>query len=80
MRSENQIGQFIFPKKVLIEKDVFTTPSKEGKRAIRVYPLWDKPLSKQALKTQQWQLDYFLAIDEVGKTDVQRAKKLYSKA
>ena len=80
VRSENQIGQFIFPKKVLIEKDVFTTPSKEGKRAIRVYPLWDKPLSKQALKTQQWQLDYFLAIDEVGKTDVQRAKKLYSKA
>ena len=80
LRSENQIGQFIFPKKVLIEKDVFTTPSKEGKRAIRVYPLWDKPLSKQALKTQQWQLDYFLAIDEVGKTDVQRAKKLYSKA
>ena len=80
VRSENQIGQFIFPKKVLIEKDVFTTPSKEGKRAIRVYPLWDKPLSKQALKTQQWQLDYFLLIDEGGQTDVQRTKKLYSKA
>ena len=80
VRSENHIGQFIFPKKVLLEKGVFTTPSKEGKRAIRVYPLWDKPLSKQALKTQQWQLDYFLLIDEGGKTDVQRAKKLYSKA
>tara|TARA_R110001592_G_scaffold59171_6_gene179518 strand:+ start:2880 stop:3383 length:504 start_codon:yes stop_codon:yes gene_type:complete len=80
VRSENQIGQFVFPKKVLLEKGVFTNPSKEGKRAIRVYPLWDKPLSKQALKTQQWQLDYFLLIDEGGQTDVQRTKKLYSKA
>ncbi len=80
VRSENQIGQFIFPKKVLIEKGVFSTASKEGKRAIRVYPLWDKPTSKQALKTQQWQLDYFLAIVEGGQTDVQRAKALYLKA
>tara|TARA_A100000171_G_C2134123_1_gene148834 strand:- start:422 stop:925 length:504 start_codon:yes stop_codon:yes gene_type:complete len=80
VRSENQIGQFIFPKKVLIEKGVFSTASKEGKRAIRIYPVWDKPTSKQALKTQQWQLDYFLLIDEGGKTDIQRAKVLYSKA
>ncbi|KYG74916.1 hypothetical protein EV198_0574 [Roseivirga ehrenbergii] len=79
VRSENQIGQFIFPKKVLIEKGVFSTASKEGKRAIRVYPLWDKPTSKQALKTQQWQLDYFLLIDEGGQTDIQHAQKLYSK-
>ena len=80
VRSENQIGQFVFPEKLLLEKGVFTKPSKEGKRAIRLYPLWDKPTSKQALKTQQWQLDCFLAIDEGGKTDIQRAKKLYSKA
>ncbi|WP_421978937.1 MepB family protein [Roseivirga seohaensis] len=78
--ADNQLGQFVFPKKVLLEKGVFSTASKEGKRAIRVYPLWDKPTSKQALKTQQWQLDYFLAIVEGGQTDVQRAKALYLKA
>ncbi|WP_053222683.1 MepB family protein [Roseivirga seohaensis] len=77
--AENQLGQFVFPKKVLLEKGVFSTASKEGKRALRVYPLWDKPTSKQALKTQQWQLDYFLAIGENGKTDVERAKALYLK-
>ena len=77
--TDNQLGQFVFPKKVLLEKGVFSTASKEGKRALRVYPLWDKPTSKQALKTQQWQLDYFLLIDEGGKTDVQRAKALYLK-
>lgn len=77
--AENQLGQFVFPKKVLLEKGVFSTASKEGKRALRVYPLWDNPTSKQALKTQQWQLDYFLAIGEDGQTDVQRAKALYLK-
>ena len=78
--TDNQLGQFVFPKKVLLEKGVFSTASKEGKRAIRVYPLWDKPTSKQAIKTQQWQLDYFLAIGKDGQTDVQRAKALYLKA
>lgn len=80
VRSENHIGQFIFPKKVLLEKGIFSTPSKEGKRAIRVYPSWDKPINKQAIKTQQWQLDYFLSINENGHTDLSRAKMLYSKA
>lgn len=61
-KTENHFGQFVFPKTILIEKGIFSTDSKEGKRALRVYPPWDKTTSKQAQKTQQWQLEYFIAI------------------
>lgn len=32
--------------------------------AIRVYPSWDKPVSKQAIKTQSWQLEYFIELSQ----------------
>ena len=57
--TESQSGCFIFPKKVLIEKAIFSTEVKEGKRAFRVYPSWNKTGSKQAQKPQEWQLGYF---------------------
>ncbi|WP_303966072.1 MepB family protein [Sporosarcina ureae] len=28
--------------------------------ALRVYPAWDQPTSKQAMNTQKWQLPYFV--------------------
>lgn len=28
--------------------------------AIRVYPSWDNPTSKQAIATQKWQSEYFM--------------------
>lgn len=59
VRKENLLGQFVFPKAVLLEKGIFSTAAKEGKRATRVYPPWDETTSKQAQKTQQWQLHYF---------------------
>lgn len=62
VRNDNQFGQFIFPKSILLEKEVFSTKIKEGKRAIRVYPPWSETTSKQAQKTQLWQLDYFFEI------------------
>lgn len=76
VRKENNFGQFIFPKAVLLEKGIFSTSTKEGKRATRVYPPWDVTTSKQAQKTQQWQLDYFLEISENDFND-SRAKKLF---
>lgn len=60
---ENQFGLFIFPKSVLITKEI-VSDKKEGKRAIRVYPPWDITTSKQAQKTQKWQLDYFVEIPQ----------------
>ena len=73
-----RFGQFIFPKIILQEKRIISTDYKEGKRAIRVYPPWDITISKQAQKTQQWQLTYFLEITDGEPIDFKRADSLYS--
>ncbi len=62
VRKEEQLGWFIFPKSVLQKKDVVSLNGAGGKRAIRVYPPWDKPESRQAEKTQNWQLPYFVSM------------------
>ncbi len=76
VKTELHFGQFIFPKSILIEKGI-VTDKKEGKRAIRVYPIWDFTESKQAQKTQKWQLEYFFEIPIDGNLDINRAKLLY---
>jgi hypothetical protein len=64
VQDENKLGHFVFPNKVLCEKAIFTD-KKEGKRAIRIYPPWDLPKSLQAIKTQNWQLDYFTHLNNL---------------
>jgi hypothetical protein len=59
-KTNTHSGLFIFPVSVLIEQAIFSSEKKEGKRAFRVYPPWDKTISKQAQKSQQWQLNYFV--------------------
>ncbi|HEU4791423.1 MAG TPA: MepB family protein [Flavobacterium sp.] len=76
-RKDNNFGLFIFPKSILITKEI-VSDEKEGKRAIRVYPPWDITTSKQAQKTQKWQLDYFLKIPKEQTIDSNRAKLLFS--
>ena len=56
---ENRYGQFIFPKSTLIKQGIISTITKEGKRGFRVYPIWDITESKQAIRTQKWQLNFF---------------------
>lgn len=56
---EDKSGVFKFSKQTLIKYGIISTKHKEGKRGFRVYPIWDKPSSKQALITQQWQLNHF---------------------
>jgi hypothetical protein len=75
-RKDDYFGLFIFPKSVLIIKEI-VSDKKEGKRAIRVYPSWDITTSKQAQKTQKWQLDYFLEINQNQIMDLKRAKLLF---
>ena len=77
VKSENNFGQFVFSKKILIEKGILTHGSKNGKLAARVYPKWDKTENKQAIKTQQWQLNYFIKISENETLDIERVKKMY---
>lgn len=64
VRKEENWGLFIFPKNTLLQKGIFSTKTKEGIRATRVYPPWDETSSKQAQKTQQWQLEYFFYLNE----------------
>jgi len=76
-RKENFFGQFVFPMSILIEKGILTHKNKEGKRAIRVYPPWDITTSKQAQKTQKWQLGFFFEIPENKALDTDRIRLLY---
>ncbi len=78
VKTESNFGQFVFPKSVLVEKGIVTN-KKEGKRAIRVYPIWDLPESRQAKNTQNWQLDYFLEIPLDETLDINKTKLLYLK-
>ena len=74
-RKGDRLGQFVFPKTVLLEKGVFSTPTKEGKRATRVYPPWAETTSPQAQKTQKWQLQYFYEI--IPEVDFETFNKLF---
>ena len=62
VRNATHFGQFVFPKALLCEKGIVSKNEREGKRAMRVYPPWDKAVSQQAKKTQAWQLIYFFEI------------------
>lgn len=64
VRAANHFGQFVFPKAVLCEKGIISSGEKEGKRAMRIYPPWDKADNSQAKKTQAWQLQYFIKFSE----------------
>ena len=75
VRKENRLGQFVLPKPTLIAKGIISTPKKDGKRGFRVYPSWDKPINKQAVKTQKWQLNYFYEIGQM--TDLSKVNELY---
>lgn len=77
-RKGNNFGQFVFQKAVLCNQDIVSDKGKGGKRAVRVYPPWDKSTSRQAQKTKIWQLEYFLAISENTPIDCVRAQMLYS--
>ena len=60
---DNRLGQFVFPKSILIKKKIMSAAGKDGKRGFRVYPIWDIPNNKQAKKTKDWQTKYFIEFD-----------------
>ena len=65
VKFKNRFGQFVFPKSILIKKGIISTSKKEGKRGFRVYPIWNIAKNKQSIKTQKWQLDYFLEFNQL---------------
>lgn len=74
------LGLFIFPKEVLHQNKIVSDNEKEGKRGIRVYPSWDVATNKQAIKTQNWQLHYFLDLTQIDKIDLTKVKRLLNLA
>ncbi len=77
VRKDNQFGQFIFPKSILLQHKIISNNGQGGKLAIRVYPPWDITVSAQAKKTQTWQLQYFLELSSNKSIDYVRMKTLY---
>lgn len=77
-RKDQRLGQFVFPKSALCDRNIVARNGKGGKRGIRVYPPWDKPTSRQAMQTQSWQLDYFLEISGDVPLDTARVRMLYA--
>ena len=69
-------GYFLFPRLVLGEKGILTTAKKEGKRGFRLYPDWDTPTNKQALKTQQWQSLYFVDCTQPTAQPTEKVKNI----
>ncbi|SPZ65749.1 MepB protein [Serratia quinivorans] len=68
-------GFFIFNRHALAKKGVMSVKEKEGKRAIRVYAPWVKPIVKQAITTQKWQLQYFVPVTS-GEVNANKLKAL----
>ncbi len=75
--SNKQFGQFVFPKNILVKKGILKSDFTKGKMGIRVYPSWDKPTSKIAIKTQHWQLEYFLIITNTSVLPLAKILALY---
>ncbi|GLW03208.1 MepB family protein [Streptomyces lavendulae] len=74
-RDGDGFGQFVLPVDALRRRGVVSVDGAGGKRAFRVYPPWVTATSRQAERTQAWQLEYFLSLD--GAVDTARARELY---
>lgn len=75
-KNEGNFAQFIFPKSKLVDKGIICTNGKRSKRGTIAYKSWGMVERKQAVKTQNWQTNYFLKIKETLSTDLLGAKNL----
>lgn len=73
-RKQDLSGFFLFPKRILSERKIITSPAASGKRGIRVYPEWDIAESPQAEKTQKWQSEFFICFSDKDRHE--KLKKL----
>lgn len=73
---DNKLGQFIFPKEIILKEKILKTQSQKGKMAMRIYPLWDTPVSNQAKKSQMWQLQYFVDLSDPNNLPIDKLLNL----
>lgn len=70
-------GQFIFDREALLREGIMAKAGKKGKMAFRVYPPWSKPEAPQAIKTQKWQLRYFVNHTQSNQQAYALVRKLF---
>lgn len=70
-------GAFIFSKADLRTHGVVSGGPSVGKRGFRVYPAWVTPQSRQAERTQSWQLHSFLDLGGAAAADPTRTRQLF---
>jgi len=75
---KDKVGLFIFSKKVLRQHDIISESGVGGKRGFRVYPAWDITNNAQAIKSQKWQLNYFMQLYTDSAINTTRLQKLLS--
>jgi hypothetical protein len=66
----------VFDQHAMLKYGVMSRDGYGGKRAIRVYPPWTQPIAKDAIKTQQWQLPYFVALTPQDTAAAARLRQL----
>lgn len=76
--NDHKLGQFIFTKEILLEEKILKIQSQKGKMAMRVYPIWDNPVSNQAKKSKMWQLQYFIDLSNINNLSIDKLLHLYS--
>lgn len=59
VREGTRAGYFAFPKSALVKQGIVSVNGAGGKRGFRVYPPWSEVSNRQAVRTQQWQCEYF---------------------
>lgn len=76
-REGKHLGQFIFPRSILLTKGIMANGNKPGKRGIRVYPPWSVVTNRQAGSTQSWQMEYFVNIEPQNEFKQSRVEVLF---
>lgn len=77
-KKDDIFGQFVFPRDILLKRNILRSSITKGKMAMRVYPSWDKVTNKTALQAQSWQLEYFFEISDTSRLPIERILKLYA--
>ena len=75
--SNEEFGQFIFPKAILLKHQILRSDTSKGKMGMRIYPAWSFPESKEALKTQAWQAAYYIDLSDTNTLSKNRLLRLY---
>jgi hypothetical protein len=76
-KNDKNLGQFIFPKSILLQKAIMSDHCKQGKRGMRVYPPWDVATNAQAIKSQQWQCNYFINLLCITNIEIEKFKQIF---